>query len=100
MTVTTTAVIDAAEKEVAVKVGWLESNMSNTRHEGEEAVSAAPSGGSGCAPNSPGHILGWKRFLFRKGTDEDVTTESLGYPCEIRPVCRISDSRNPKSLTI
>ena len=36
MTVTTTAVIEAAEKEVAVKVGWLNSIMpSNARNEGE-----------------------------------------------------------------
>ncbi len=36
-TATTTAVIEAAEKEVAVKVGWLESSKpSNSRHRGEK----------------------------------------------------------------
>ena len=60
-----------------VKVGWLKGGMQSARHEEEEAASAAPCGGSGCALNSPGHILG---SFVRKGTDEDVTTESPGYP--------------------
>ncbi len=34
-TTTTMPVMEAAEKEVAVKVGWLEKSIPNTRHEGE-----------------------------------------------------------------
>ncbi len=37
VTATTMAVIEAAEKKVAVKVGWLNSSMpSNARNEGED----------------------------------------------------------------
>ena len=38
---TTTAVMEVAENEVAVKVGWLKGSMPSARLDGEEAVSAA-----------------------------------------------------------
>ena len=43
-TATITAVMEAAEKEVAVNVGWLKSSMPNARHEGGGTVSEVPLG--------------------------------------------------------
>ncbi len=92
MTVTTTAVMEAVEEEVAVSegLGWLKGSMPNVCHEGGGTVSVVPFGIRNCAPTLPGHILG-----SFGGTDEneDVITESFGYPDEITGMCRISDSR-------
>ncbi len=74
---TTTAVIEAAKKEVAVKVGWLKGSMLSKRHEREEAVSAAPYLVAVAAPLTP---LGTYPKKFQKGP--------------AFPVCRISESRN------
>ena len=83
---TTALVTEAAEKEVTAKVGWLKSSIPNARHEGG-SLESDRSQQSRPAPNPRAHSR-----KHRTGTDEDVNTESLGYPCEIRPVCRISDS--------
>ena len=51
-------VMEAAEKEVAVKVGWLEKSIPNTRHEGEGIwLSSRSQQEQAAAPTSCGHIL-------------------------------------------
>ncbi len=71
------------------EVGWLKGSKLNTRHEGGRTVSVVPFGVRNGVLALPGHISGGPS----ESSEEDVNRESPGYPCEIRPVCRISDSR-------
>ena len=75
--------MEAAEKEVAVNVGWLNSSMpSNARYEGENKWPVtAQQQRQAAAPTPWAHPR-----KLRKGTDEDVNRESLGYPCKTWPV--------------
>ena len=52
-TATTTAVIEAAEKEVVVKVDWLKSSMPNARHKRQGSLATAPARRSCCPLPAP-----------------------------------------------
>ena len=74
---TTTAMMEAVEKEVAMTVGWLDRSACRTdaRHGEGQGLSHAPSLG-GCR-GGPGSAHWTYTRKLRKGTDEDVIMKSL-----------------------